>query len=124
MDTINTSRHPDLLTHRTKGLQSQARAEYLRNVWRAAFGNVIKPIGKTGHWKDEVYATVPASKAAVMTEVMDFMGCIVNSVTDANMGSDAVTGYRVTCGGERFYHGLRSDEVVIYSKGYWAHDPM
>lgn len=122
MNTINKSRHP-VLNHRGQGLQSQGRAEFLRNVWAAAWKNGIVKAGpgnpgshadpSVPHHHGALTIFVPASKAAVMAETMDFMGSIVDEVRDVESPA--------------YYHtlglgGRANDTVMLCSRGYWAHD--
>jgi hypothetical protein len=51
-----------------------------------------------GHWKGPVSAVVPADQADQVADAMDFHGAIVDERTP-----------------------LRSGQVKLYSRGYWAH---
>jgi len=72
--------------------KSDNRFEYLKDLWPEY---VQMP---TGHWKGEVYATVPSDLADDVEECMGNNGAIVDERTDLGDGT-----------------------VYLYSRGYWAH---
>jgi hypothetical protein len=68
------------------------RADELRKLW----SEHVVPL--TEHWKGPVEAVVKPSLVEDVSEAMDFMGAIVDKISE-------------TCDGM----------VKLYSKGYWAH---
>lgn len=75
-------------------LPTEERANYLRKL----YGDHVKTYTLGADWREACCATVPAALADDMAKAMDFMGSKVDS-----------------------RQPLTNGEVLLHSRGYWAH---
>ena len=76
---------------------TEARAEYLRAIYREHVHHPATPKNPAGHWKGRAEAIVPNNLADDLAEAMAFVGSIVD------------------------FRGTDGTRTALVSKGYWAH---